>query len=69
MTFRSEVGRGEIVNNTFMNAQVYLKSIVKLCDTDSHANIIQKGRICTIGFTANIIAHMLCTWQLLALAI
>lgn len=39
-----------------MNAQA-LKSIVKLCDTDSNANTIQKVRICTIMYSQQMLLH------------
>lgn len=45
MTYRSEVGREEMINGIFMNAEVYLQSIVKLYDSDSNINVILKGNM------------------------
>lgn len=45
------------MNGTFMNAQVYFKSLVKLCDAGSNANIIQKVWICTIMYSQQILLH------------
>lgn len=45
-----------MMKSNFMNAQV-LKSIIKLCGTDSNANTIQKVRICTIMYSQQISLH------------
>lgn len=57
MNFRSETR--ENMKSKFTHAQA-LKSIVKLCDTDSNANKIQKVRIYTIIYSQQILLHTYC---------